>query len=309
MRLRGAVLGVWLMLGVAGWSQDQKFLTNVDLQYIESGDRINLFDAEKQNVIECHLAGVEAPPPVKRGSKVQDFATEAREWLTNRLRPLFGQDSQLKIQDLGDVNGRREVVLLMGNSSVSINEQLISLGLGVHADTGFAGMKEFDDRLDAAERHALMFRKGIWDVAKQETQEVVVNIAQGKKIRKDESFYTYVGVHDRNVYEIRLVFRDIRNDKLIFSEVAIGRNADSKQFQNDVEIPIFDRMGIWEYREFGRDNDRPKKFRFGVIGSRVWLCSVGEAKRQTRIIKPGDPSISDKTKKSNPGGQKNSMGS
>lgn len=286
-------------------ASDAPDLSKVQLHAIVSGDQINLFDPVKQDIIECHLAGVEAPTPVKRGSKVQDFSKESREWLANRLRPLFGQNNELKMKDVGDVDKVRQVILYTGDSQVSINEQIIALGLGVHQETETAGLNDFDERLEKAEHHALMFRKGVWDVAKQETDEVVINIAQGKKIRKDESFYTYVGFHDRAVYEVRLVFRDMKNEKIYFSEVATGRNADSKSFQNEVEIPIFDRMGTWEYREFGKDNDRPKRFRFGVLNSRIWLCSVGEAKRQSRVVKPGEPSAIEK--KDNPGGPKNAF--
>jgi endonuclease YncB( thermonuclease family) len=278
-------------------------LNKVELHVIASGDTINFFDARKQDIIECHLAGIEAPPPVKRGSNVQDFAKQAREWLANRLKPVYGQKSELKIKDLGDIDEVRQVILYMGDSSVSINEQLIALGLAIHQDTGSAGLGDFDDRLEKAERQALMFRKGIWDVAKQETNEIVINIAQGRKLRRDEAFYTYIGSHDSSVYEVRCIFRDIRNDKLYFTESATGRNAQSPSFQNEVEIPIFDRMGTWDYREYGRDHDRPKRFRFGVMNTHVWLCSVGETKRQTRVVKPGDPNMTE----NNPGGDKKSF--
>lgn len=278
-------------------------LSKVELHVIASGDTINFFDPKMQDIIECHLAGIEAPPPVKRGSNVQDFAKQAREWLANRLKPVYGQKSELRIKDLGDIDNVRQVILYMGDSSVSINEQLIALGLAVHQDTGTAGLGDFDDRLEKAEHHALMFRKGIWDVAKQDTNEVVINIAQGKKLRRDEAFYTYIGVHDSSVYEVRCIFRDIRNDKLYFTESATGRNAQSPSFQNEVEIPIFDRLGVWDYREYGKDNVRPKRFRFGVMNTHVWLCSVGETKRQTRVVKPGDPGVTEK----NPAGDKNSF--
>jgi len=280
-------------------------LAKVELHVIVSGDQVNFFDPARQEIIECHLAGVEAPPAVKRGSNIQDFAKEAREWLAHRLKPVFGQSGELKLKDLGDIDEVRQVVLYMGDSSVSINEQIISLGLGIHQETGTAGMGDFDERLEKAERHALMFRKGVWDVAKQETNEIVINIAQGKKLRKDEAFFTYLGIHERSVYEVKCIFRDIRGDKLYFSEVATGRNADSKSFQNEVEVPVFDRLGTWDYREYGKDNDRPRRFRFGVMNSRVWLCSTAEAKRQTRVVKPGEPSVTDKN--ANPGGQKNSF--
>lgn len=91
--------------------------------------------------------------------------------------------------------------------------------------------------------------------------------------------------------------------KIYFTESATGRNAQSPSFQNEVEIPIFDRMGTWDYREYGRDHDRPKRFRFGVMNTHVWLCSVGETKRQTRVVKPGDPNVT----QSNPAGDKNSF--
>ena len=282
-------------------------LSKVQLHAIVSGDQINLFDPVKQDIIECHLAGVEAPDRVKRDSKVEDFSKKSREWLSNRLSPIWGQNNQLKIKDCGDVDKVRQVILYTGDSSVSINEQIIGLGLGIHQETDSAGLNDFDEKLEKAEHHALMFRKGVWDVAKQDTNEVVINIAQGKKLRKDESFYTYLGMHDRNVYEVRLVYRDIKNEKIYFSEVATGRNADSKSFQNEVEIPIFDRMGTWDYREYGKDTDKPKKLRFGVLNSRVWLCSIGEAKRQTRVGHAGDPSAIEKKEKDNPGGTKNSF--
>jgi endonuclease YncB( thermonuclease family) len=293
-----------LLIAFAVQAGDPLDLNKVELHVIVSAEQINFFDPVKQDIIECHLAGVEAPPPVKRGSNVQDVAKEGREWLAKRLKPVFGQSSDLKLKDLGDIENVRQVILYMGDSSVSINEQIIALGFAIHLETGTAGLNDFDERLEKAEHHALMFRKGIWDVAKQDTNEVVINIAQGKKLRKDESFYTYLGIHDRSVYEVRCVFRDIKNDKLYFSEVATGRNADSKSFQNEVEIPIYDRLGVWDYREYGKDGDRPKKFRFGVMNNHVWLCSIGEAKRQTRVVKPGEPSAIDK---SNPGGDKNSF--
>lgn len=258
-------------------------LVDAELHAVVGGDTLVFFLPRTQDLVEARLDGVEGPPEVKPGSRVQDFRKEAIQWLKKRLHPVIGQDCRIRLLDLGEVENVRHVVVFVGENPISVNEEIVSKGLGksvpaIHSD--------LNPRLQAAEQRAVLFRKGIWDVAKQETHEISVNIAQGREIKTDEAFFNYTGRYEKIVYEIKLVFRNVKDNKIYFTEIAMGRNTDSPPFQNEVELPIVDRLAVWDYHEFGRDNAPAKRFRFGVYNNHVWLLSQGEGKKQLKVISP-----------------------
>ena len=135
----------------------------VNIERAVDGDTLIVFSSNGRERVR--LIGANTPETVKKNWPVEPYGPEASAYTKRRVAESGNVATLVSDGDRQDKYGRRLAFVYLGNDTVSLNEELVRVGLA-QASLQYRFSRAMKDRLAAAEAEAKSERRGIHSLSR-----------------------------------------------------------------------------------------------------------------------------------------------